>query len=161
MLLARVDAKTCSARCRKAWSRRGLAIPHELTSHDRWIRRSATKMPLTVRGAAASSTDPTTWATFSEAVESQAGVGLGFVLNGDGLGCYDLDHCFTNGVLSAAAESFVKATPHFYAEVSPSGDGLHLWVFADSQRGWKRTIDGLRVEFYTRGRYMTVTGQRA
>ena len=159
LLLRRAGAKTCSAVCRKRLSR-GSGIPSQLRGSPRWVRFSRSKVPLTVAGAPASSTDPRTWATFTEAQCSDAGVGMGFVLNGDGIGCYDLDHVLTGGVLSPGARAFIDSVAYFYAEVSPSGDGVHLWVHAPAGRGWKRTVDGVSVEFYTQGRYMTVTGRQ-
>lgn len=136
-----------------------LKVPAVLRSRERWIRRSASKVPLTVDGSIASSTDPDTWSSFEAAMSSAHGVGLGFVLDGDGIGCYDLDHCIVDGRLTAEAAAFIDSTDHFYAELSPSGEGVHLWVAADSQSGWRRTVDGLQVEFYTRGQYITITGR--
>lgn len=141
------------------FSRRKPTIPALLRTRDRWVRYTSQKVPLTAGGHAASSTDPTTWSTYEAVNASTVGAGVGFVLNGDGIGCYDLDHCFDDGQLTEAARRFLRSKDGFYAEVSPSGDGVHLWVHAESQPGWKRTIDGLHVEFYTRGRYLTVTGK--
>lgn len=157
MFLGRADAKTCSAACRKRVSRS--VIPELLRSRARWVRFSRSKVPLTVAGRAASSTDSATWSSFAEARRSKVGVGFGFVLNGDGIGCYDLDHVLTDGVPSEAARQFIESVPHFYAEVSPSGDGVHLWVEAVSAPGRKFMVGGVSVEFYTRGRYITVTGR--
>lgn len=158
--LARADAKFCSAKCRVYFNRGRRALPGQLTSRPRWIRYSANKVPLQVTGGNASSTDPLTWSSFAEASDSTAGVGLGFVLNGDGIGCYDLDHCFMDGAPTAEAVEFVKSVNPFYVEVSPSGDGLHAWVYAEKAQGFRRTIGGLNVEFYTHARYLTVTGKR-
>lgn len=157
--LARSDAKFCSSKCRVYFNRGHRAIPKELTSRPRWIRYSAKKVPLQVSGVNASSTDSATWSTFTDASASNAGVGLGFVLNGDGLGCYDLDHCFENGAPTAEAVEFIKSLNPFYVEVSPSGDGMHAWVYAEKAQGFRRRIGGLNVEFYTQARYLTVTGR--
>lgn len=157
----RADARYCSTAHRVAAHRATKAdpIPAELRERDRWIRHSAKKVPLTSAGAIASSTNADTWDTYSTARASTAGVGLGFVLNGDGIGCYDLDHCISNGELSAEARTYLAGLDAFYTEPSPSGTGLHAWVHAPAQTGWKRTIGGLDVEFYTQGRYITVTGK--
>lgn len=157
LLTVRADAKTCSTACRKRLSR--VRVPARLMLLDRWVRYSARKVPLTLVGGAASSTDPSTWCSYRDAVASNVGVGVGFVLNGDGIGCYDLDHVFVGGVLSEAAARFVASVDFFYAEVSPSGEGLHLWVDAPAAPGRKMIVDGVSVEFYTRGRYITVTGR--
>lgn len=156
--LLRADAIACSARCRKRISRRP-SIPAEFTSRARWVRRSALKRPLTVSGKAASSTDSRTWATYSEALVSKVGVGLGFVL-GDGIGCYDLDHCLTGGVPDSWVLEFIASIPErvIFAEVSQGGDGVHLFV--EAQEGPGRKIrDGRNIERYTAGRYIAMTGK--
>lgn len=108
----------------------------------------------------ASSTQPFTWATYQAAVDSLHGVGLGFVLNGDGIVCIDLDGCIDGGGRLApwAAEILAKCPPTF-VEVSPSGRGLHLWGWGAVETG--RVIrDGRKVEVYGTGRYICVTGRR-
>lgn len=166
----RDGARFCSNACRqRAYRRRKKrrTLPSELTSRPRWVRWELqlrrgrmTKRPVTAWGTAASSTDPETWVSFGEAQASDVGHGVGFVLDGDGIACFDLDHVLHDGVLDPAARQFIDAHEHFYVEVSPSGDGLHVWTHAPSQRGWRKTINGVSVEFYTRGRFMTVTGRR-
>lgn len=123
----------------------------------RWIRYSAKKVPLTVDGHAASSTDSSSWATHAEAAQSTAGVGIGYVL-GDGIGCIDLDHCIIDGELTSAARSVVERYPGNWIEVSPSGQGLHIWGSSPEQPGTKRVIDGLSIESYSVDRYITITG---
>lgn len=113
---------------------------------------------MTVHGAFASSTNSQTWTTHSIASESNVGVGLGFVL-GDGIGCIDLDHCLVNGQLTPPAKAFVEKYPNNYVEVSPSGDGLHIWGLLAEGKGSKRSVDGLSIETYSTGRYITVTGE--
>ena len=110
-----------------------------------------------VDGRPASSTDPGTWTTFA-AVQRGAGDGFGIML-GDGLACYDLDHCLVDGKLAnltpRATDVLRRVKPH-YAEVSMSGDGLHLFVEAPEQPGTKQA----GVEFYSRARFIAVTGRR-
>jgi hypothetical protein len=84
------------------------------------------------------------------------GRGVGFVLNGDGIACIDLDHCIVDGRLTDLARGVLAAAAGAYVEVSPSGTGLHVWGLASVGKGVRR--DG--VEVYDRGRYMTVTGRR-
>lgn len=157
-MLKHAHARTCSTRCRVAYHRRAKAFPRELLARDRWVRFDASKRPLTVTGAAASSTNPETWSSHAEAVKSNAGVGLGFVL-GDGVGCIDLDHCLNDGVPTVEARRMLDAYPDNYVEVSPSGDGLHVWGLLDEAPGSRRVVDGLSVEVYSVGRYITVTGK--
>lgn len=153
----------CSGACRVAAHRAAhLAdpgIPAELRSLDRWVRCSARKVPLTTTGRAASSTNPSTWTTYAEATASTVGAGIGFALNGDGLCCLDLDHCLEDGKPTPAARRFLAKLPRTYIEVSPSGEGLHVWGRAEVPTGRRVVVDGLSVEVYGRGRYMTVTGE--
>ena len=119
-------------------------------------------MPLTVDGDAASSTNPATWAPFSLAAASTAGVGLGFALNGDGVVCVDIDHCLVDGIPTSDTQRLLDMIPDTYVEVSPSGDGLHVWGFASLSEwagGVKICLAGVAVEFYRDRRYLTVTGK--
>jgi primase-polymerase (primpol)-like protein len=163
-ITARADARTCSTRCRVAAHRaaKKRVFPLEMTARKRWVRRSATKVPLTTVGRAASSTDPRTWGTYKNATESVAGVGLGFVLNGDGVACIDLDHALTpDGSLKPWAEGIVKAAGATYTEVSASGEGLHIFGYADVRQGRRiRREGGYAVEVYGDGRFIAMTGQR-
>jgi hypothetical protein len=165
ILIARSDAKFCSTRCRVAMHRREKSspIPSGLRSRPRWVRWETvirggkpTKRPLQVIGAGASSTDSDTWASYTEVLSSVVGEGIGFVV-GDGIGCIDLDHCLIDGIPSLAAADFLAIYPHNYIEISPSGDGLHIWGTAEPQRGRRLTLDGLSVEWYSQERYITVT----
>ena len=175
--LARADARTCSTRCRvaaqraakKAAKRANEAIPAELRALPRWVRwksrrRGAgfTKSPLTLDGRNASSTDRGTWAAYAEVAASEVGDGMGFVLNGDGLACIDLDGVLEGDRLDPRAAALLAEVDPFHVERSPSGRGLHAWVRHGSPTGRRvyTRPDGLRVEWYTDGRYMTVTGDR-
>lgn len=145
----------CSGRCRVAAHRRK-GIPAELIALPRWIRHQA-KRPITVNGFGASSTNERTWSTYANAKASKHGDGLGFVLNGDGIVCVDLDHCITDGVLNPVAQAIVDALPGAYVEVSPSGTGLHIWGRAILPKGYRFEYQGQAVEIYPSGRYLTMT----
>lgn len=159
-------ARFCSTRCRVAAHRAAKkdAVPNELKTRDRWVRRAASKVPLTTAGMAASSTDPRTWSTHKDATASSAGVGLGFVLSDvDDVVCIDLDHCLNplTGRLAPWAAAIVRDAGATYVEVSPSGDGLHIWGRADVRQGRRiRRLDGTAVEIYGTGRYIAMTGRR-
>jgi primase-polymerase (primpol)-like protein len=113
---------------------------------------------MTIGGWPASSTKPSTWSTHAEVAASNVGVGPGFVLNGDGIVCIDLDHCLTDGVLEPWAKELLDLTPATYVEVSPSGDGLHIWGRASGFSGGRRLAwHGGMVEVYATERYLTVT----
>jgi hypothetical protein len=107
-------------------------------------------------GKMAKVNDPQTWGSFDEALAAVkryklAGVGLMLVKDG-GVTGVDLDDCITDadGFTPLVAE--VLDYNETYAECSPSGKGLRLFV-----RG--ATTDGIGVEVYDHGRYLTVTGQ--
>jgi primase-polymerase (primpol)-like protein len=164
-LTARQHARFCDTKCRsKAFRARKTTLPVELTTRDRWVRRSAEKVPLTSAGIPASSTDPATWSSYTTASASLAGVGLGFVLSDrDSIVCLDLDHCINplTGRLAPWAAAILRDAGATYVEVSPSGDGLHIWGRADVRQGRRiRRPDGTAVEIYGTGRYITVTGRR-
>ena len=146
----------CSGRCRVAAHRS--PVPAELIRHDRWIRRGADKKPLTTLGTRARSNDPGSWASYAEAKASKVGVGLGFV-TGDGIGCIDLDHCLIDGEPTPEAAAFLEDYPGHHIEISPGGDGLHIWGTGDPAPGSRRVIDGLSVERYSVGQYVTITGR--
>ena len=155
-ILARRHARFCSGRCRAAASRarRREPIPAELRTRGRWVCHTTRKVPIRPSGRPASSTDPATWVTYDVARKANR-PGVGFVLNGDGIVCIDLDHCLDGGVLTDWARRILERTPATYVEVSPSGTGLHIWGHGTVIRG-RRTPTG---EVYGTGRYITVTGK--
>lgn len=114
------------------------------------------KRPIRTNGMPASSTDPDTWNTWDAVRGSFTGDGVGVML-GDGLGCYDLDH-----VTDDQARAFIATIPEpiVYVERSMSGRGVHVFVAAPESTGWKRTVNGVSVERYTRARFIAVTGDR-
>ena len=154
--------KFCSGRCRvkahRDQKRVVEAMPVELRERDRWIRHEQ-KRPMAIGGWWASVTDPSHWSTYEDAVNSPYGDGLGFVLNGDGVICIDLDDCVVDGVPNADARALMRALPKTYVEFSPSGRGLHIWGFGTLDAGRKFVRDGLKIEVYPNGRYLTVTGR--
>ena len=117
-----------------------------------------TKVPYSVHGGRASSTNPKTWAPFDAAVSvSQRYDGIGFVLTEDdpytGI---DIDKCRNaeTGEIAPWARKIVAAFDS-YTEVSPSGTGLHIFV--------KATLPGPNnrkgpLEMYESGRYFTLSG---
>ena len=117
------------------------------------------KRPVTVSGRPASSTDSRTWSDFKTASASSAGVGLGFVL-GDGIGCYDFDHCLIDGKLADWAAEAIRDIPErvIFSEISQSSEGVHVFVEAEEGPG-RKIRDGRNIERYTAGRYIAVTGR--
>lgn len=141
-------------------------VPDELKTDETWVCCDENKVPLiaTLSGAvyAASSTDPATWRSHEEAYEawlenewSYAGVGC-VIRAEEGLVGVDFDKCLdpeTGELTPWAAQAIDRLDS--YAEVSPSGTGVKVWVKAP-------TITRAHVkpglEIYPRGRYFTVTG---
>lgn len=133
---------------------------------DRWTRwryaprgDGRTKQPVRPDGSPASSTDRRTWCDFSAANSSRIGDGLGFML-GDGFACIDLDHCYTpqRHLEPWAKMILAPVVGKTYIEVSPGGDGLHIFGTCAERSGIK--VRGIAdAEAYSRGRYMTVTGR--
>ncbi|MEU0940502.1 DNA primase [Embleya sp. NPDC005971] len=163
---ARVDARFCGDACRQAAHRaRHTAsaprpcVPRELAEAPRWVRYSHKKVPLRPDGrGVASSVNPRTWSTYDRALASTEGVGAGFVLTGDGIVCVDLDHCWSGGVLAPWARRIVDRAGSTWMEVSPSGDGLHIWGRAHMTSGRVVNVPGGgKAEIYPNGRYITVT----
>lgn len=168
-MLLRAGAKFCGADCRAASNyaqkRAKSAVPGELRQQNRWVRWKplksrgrVAKMPITFSGRAASSTDPGTWGAYDEALESRAGVGIGFVLNGDGIACVDLDDVISDGEIDPRAKQFVEELAPFHLEISQSGKGVHAWVYGGAPDGRKvySRDDGLRVEWYSDGRFIAL-----
>lgn len=154
-LMARAHAVTCSPRCRKRRSR-AADLPSELRARPRWVTHTEAKVPLTPDDRPASSTNPRTWSTFEQVKDLPR---QGFVLNGDGIVCVDLDHCLTGGRVAEWAAAILDALPSTYVEVSVSGTGLHVFGHATVEDG-RRIRDHRCVEVYGSGRYIAVTGRR-
>lgn len=158
-MLLREDARFCSAKCRVYAAREAKKLPTEMRSRDRFVRYSSKKVPLTVAGRNASSTNAATWSSHKDAVASEVGEGVGFVL-GDGIGCIDLDHCIEDGRVADWAQEVLDNNPGTYVEVSRSGSGLHVFGLLTEGPG-RNVRDGVRaIEWYSVGRYIALTGRR-
>lgn len=147
-------------------------IPDELKQAKQWVgwkyiqepgKAKPTKPPYQIHDPSrrASSTDPSTWASFSDAMKAadngQGLDGIGFVFIG--MGPYvgiDLDHCIKDGKIEPWAQKTLDLFPGCYVEISPSGTGLHL-IIKGKLPGQGRKKGP--IETYCEGRYFTVTGQ--
>lgn len=140
-------------------------IPEELRLLNQWVlwkledigAAKPTKVPYSVRGHAASVTDPSHWGTFEECFNKfQTGGydGLGFVFSkADPYTFIDLDDAEGD---DAILQRHLKVYHEFntYAEVSPSGKGLHLICKGTVPAGRRRS----KIEIYPHDRYATMTG---
>jgi hypothetical protein len=139
----------------------------ELAAIPRWVCWKAvkrdsktTKVPRTPAGRLAKSTDPRTWSTFNEcytaAFVDGRHDGIGFVFTADDdLAGVDLDGCIQDGSLEPWAAEIVSGMAS-YAEISPSGTGVKLFVRAKLPEFGRRNG---RLEVYGAKRFFTVTGQ--
>jgi len=121
-----------------------------------------TKVPYSpLTGERASTTNPESWASYSEAVEAyreHGYAGIGVVFSEDDPFCgVDLDGCLNpeTGEIEGWAQEIIEELDS-YTEVSPSGSGIHVLVRGELQPGRNRKG---RIEMYDRGRYFTVTGR--
>lgn len=143
-------------------------IPAELKARPQWVvwryeqrDGKATKVPYraTRTDVRADATDLMTWGTFGKALaayERGNADGVGFVFSsGDPYAGVDLDGCHDpeTGEIESWAEKMVAALGG-YAEVSPSGKGVHVIV-----RGKAPNRRRGPVEMYSSERFFTLTGE--
>ena len=140
-------------------------IPRELKARPQGVvwkmeerEGKSTKVPYTPRtGRKASSTDLTTWGTLEEALEVMDRYdGIGFVLcSGDPYTGIDLDHCRdpVTGEIEPWALRIISSLDS-YAEVSPSGTGIHVIAKGKAPKNGKRG----KLEMYSSERFFTITG---
>lgn len=133
-------------------------VPEDLKNLPQWVVHQGKKPidPNTYYGAKAG--DPSTWGTFEQCLGlAPMYDGIGFELNDNGIVGIDIDHCIDEiGLLSKEARSIVERL-NSYTEISPSGTGLHIWIYGDiPEKGRKHTEKG--VEIYKDKRYFTMTG---
>jgi putative DNA primase/helicase len=124
------------------------------------------KVPYQTRGRIlkrASTSDPATWSSYEKAIafiEEAKGWkepvqfdGIGFVFSKDYTGV-DFDHCIVDAVIDELTAARVLGL-NTYAEVSPSGTGVHCIAQGTIPAGCKRPD----IEMYDSGRFFTFTGQ--
>lgn len=136
-------------------------IPNELKQMNRWVlyklfwdekRGKYTKRPFNARtGGMAQSNNASTWCDYQTAMNVVHHYdGLGFML-GDGIFGVDID-----GVnLDDPVVKDVITTLNSYAEISPSGNGIHVICKGSKPQGACRKGN---FECYDKGRFFTVTG---
>ena len=145
-------------------------VPDALKYEDRWMAwKSGRKIPVDPNtGANGSSSDPNKWSNYSSALRFGAQArrsdlgGLGFAL-GDGWCGLDIDHCAENCQWTSndAKELVESLEGKGYAEWSQSGTGVHVIFFSNAPEGHttrRKLPDGTDLEFYSDGRYFTVSG---
>ena len=128
-----------------------------------WADEGGRKVPKSPRGGNAKSNDPSTWGTYGEARAAivrngYAGVGL---MLADGYIGIDLDGAVDDGEIADWAQEIIDRFGS-YAELSPSGTGIHVVAWADPEAVGPvgRADHSAGIEIYNYGRYFTVTGER-
>jgi primase-polymerase (primpol)-like protein len=141
-------------------------IPPQLQELPQWVLwkyegaegTKPKKPPFTTDGKRASVANPETWTTFTEAMKTytQWGgyEGLGLILT-NGLTVIDLDNCLDAGKPNQQTQQIIRATSS-YTEISPSGKGLHIFLFGNVPGTARRRGS---VEMYDTARYITITGR--
>jgi putative DNA primase/helicase len=146
-------------------------IPAMLKQRPNWVcwgvRDAPPKAPynpislLSGRPSAAKAGVPETWGSYQTAVECvRHGLaqGIGYEFDGNGIYGVDLDHVISEtGTLTPQARDVVGQL-NSYAEVSPSGTGIHIFVLAPGADITRHRKKDYFLEIYSEGRYFTVTG---
>lgn len=158
------------------------AIPSTLRELDQWLiwryetnsKGKPTKVPYQAAHPArkASSMDPSQWSDYATAVRETNADGIGFVFTAaTGMTGIDLDACIDpdTGEMEKWARRIVEQMDT-YTEISPSGWGVKMWVYATAPANTKRNVQPKlppwphgkerAIEMYDRGRYFTVTGEQ-
>ncbi|MGK0553861.1 VapE domain-containing protein [Macrococcus capreoli] len=145
-------------------------VPGELKAHDNWVlwkkvrtkNSTYTKVPYYTKTKKASSTDSKTWLSFdkAKALYDEGGFdGIGFVFDGTSkiIGI-DLDNIDSKKI---SDHKFIDNwKDKTYTELSPSGNGVHLYIIADVPDQFHpgfNNKDG-NIEAYSMARFFTVTG---
>jgi putative DNA primase/helicase len=145
-------------------------IPTALQQRPQWVlwklenrEGKNTKVPYTVEGARASSTNQRTWSSFEKVLACfRNGVhdGIGFVLTkADPYVGIDLDwKKYKSEGVPDEARALLEHLDS-YSEFSPSGKGCHIFVTADVPSGRKKQLTHTcDIEVYPQGRFLTMTG---
>ena len=155
-------------------------IPEMLKAIPNWVcwkleyrDKKWTKIPKQQNRRNANPTDSSTWGNFSDIQTAYlAGTnffsGIGFVLDGKPitvngnevfLAGLDFDHCVNGDDIDPFANEIIEKLDT-YVEYSPSGKGVRLFVLVDKLiPSRKVTLNSKSREFYSNGRYLTVTGR--
>lgn len=120
------------------------------------------KIPCDAAGGPINPHDPSQWMT-RDAAQARVGgpvSGIGFILNGDGWFCIDLDACrnATTGEYTDSAVAIYRSFPGALGEVSVSGTGLHIFGRCDPSRlaDRRNKWDGDK-EWYHTGRFIALS----
>ncbi|MDP7000178.1 MAG: hypothetical protein QF569_29345, partial [Candidatus Poribacteria bacterium] len=150
-------------------------IPSHLQAIPQWVHwklehseGKERKLPVNPDGRKIDVHRPANWLTLQQAIDSynpKIHSGIGFVLTDSGYTGIDIDDCLEiNGDASSLktwAKPLLNQIEGNYSEISPSGDGLKVFVRAAKPDGFNRTklsIGDGAIEVHDR-QYFTVTGE--
>jgi hypothetical protein len=84
--------------------------------------------------------------------------GIGFnVTDIEGIGGIDLDHCVSDGVIAPWAHEVIERMQS-YAEISPSANGVRIFVAGSVPEDWNNHEQGVEVYGGNGARFLTLTG---
>lgn len=152
-------------------------VPAELTEQPNWCcfrlewdeeREKYTKRPYNpLTGKYSKSNDPLTWVDYDDAedavlAENSPYDGIGYFFDGNYYGV-DLDNVESEIMRYQQGDNEENIVADFvdllqsYAEISPSGTGVHIICKGQLPQGGRRKGN---IEMYDKGRFFTVTGNR-
>lgn len=153
-------------------------IPAQLRNTDQWgvwkhgerDNGKTAKIPFTIIGNKARTNVLRDWSDFSEAIaalkddEDDKYDGIGFLLSDhDSFAGIDIDDCVTHGAIDPEALEILRQIDS-YAEISPSGRGIKIFLYGDLPANVRHKLNGLgdngqmSIEVYDSNRFFTVTG---
>ena len=137
-------------------------IPQELKEHSQWVVYAKnSKIPISVvSGLKADLTNSIDWVSFNEAYKYYVNNierigGLGFVLAND----YIVIDFTNNSTIeqNSIKDEFLQKV-NSYAEVSQSGNGIHIFCRADLQKG-NRINEDYNIKILEKGSFVIMTGE--
>lgn len=131
--------------------------------------RQTNEVPYSPNGYKAKTDDPGTWSAYQtclEALRTGSYSGIGFALSSqDQFVCIDIDRCKrADGAIAVWAQVILRKFNDTYIEVSPSGEGFHIWCRRKIARSrsvkWIEDgiVQGIEVYQHPSSRYITCTG---
>lgn len=131
---------------------------YDLKRHKQWACHDSVEVPISpINGRPASCQDSQSWGTYEQARQHWLKhrpqvVGVGFMLTPDlGITVIELNNCIINGQLNNFAHEIVEILDA-YTEISPDGNGLHIWVPTNLATHAKDNSE-------TETRYIPITGK--
>ena len=153
-------------------------IPNELKQYDHWLLWNRvplpdnpdkqTKRPVNLHGKPFEGWNDTnslySFETVANAYKTGKFSGIGFSQKNTPYVCVDLDNDIG---IEDIPEELTSIMQEGYAEISPSGNGIHVWMQAELSEdvlkgiGKKRRTDaGDGIELFTKSGWLTVTGNK-